>query len=110
MSVGDPADMAFHEQTVQLGQGMSLQGFRLPASANANDNLTVETDWQAQQVLDGDYHYFLHVIGADGTVAAQYDTVPDNGQFPTSKWAPRQMWRQLDSIPVKAAPGTYSVY
>jgi len=110
VSVTDAADMGYHDHMVQLGQGMTLQGYRLQPSVDANGNLTVETDWQAQQQLDGDYHYFVHVIGADGSVAAQYDTVPDNGQFPTSKWTPRQMWRQLDSIPVKGVPGIYGVY
>jgi hypothetical protein len=110
VSVTEAEAMAYQSRIVELGQGMSLKGFRLPAMINANDNLTLETDWQTQQVLDGDYHYFVHVIGADGAVIGQYDTVPDNGKFPTSKWAARQQWRQLDSIHIESKPGRYSVY
>ncbi len=110
ISVTNADEMSYHSRVVHLGQGLLLEGFRLPSSINANSALTVETDWQSQQQIEGDYHYFVHVIGADGTVSAQYDTVPDNGQFPTTKWAARQQWRELDSIPMKDAHGTYGVY
>jgi hypothetical protein len=74
--------------------------------------LSVETDWQATQKLSGDYHIFVHLYDAHDKLIAQYDSVPDGGNFPTTRWTPTQEWHEqaVLSLPTNLAAGTYHLY
>jgi len=37
--------------------------------------------------MEVDYAVFVHVIGPDGRIWAQRDAPPDNGAYPSSRWA-----------------------
>lgn len=43
--------------------------------------------WQAVQKMETDYTVFVHLVGPDGSIWAQRDAPPDNGAYPTSRWA-----------------------
>ncbi len=53
--------------------------------------VAVAVEWQALRPLDRDYTVFFHVLGPDGTRYGQQDTMPLNGQLPTSRWRPGQV-------------------
>jgi hypothetical protein len=44
--------------------------------------------WQALRPLDRNYTVFYHVIGPDGQRYGQQDTMPQDGQLPTTQWQP----------------------
>ncbi len=49
------------------------------------------TRWQALRPLDQDYTVFFHAVGPDGNRWGQQDTMPQNGNLPTSSWQPGQV-------------------
>jgi hypothetical protein len=49
------------------------------------------TRWQALRPIDQDYTVFFHVVGPDGSRWGQQDTMPQNGNLPTSVWRPGQV-------------------
>jgi hypothetical protein len=105
-----PAAQAFRPMAVHLGQGMTLTGVLLPASAPLNSPVQVTTNWQADQKLPGDYHLFVHVLDSSGKLIAQADTVPGAGTYPTTLWNVPQTWSETVELSKIDTPGTYSVY
>ncbi|MCC7209981.1 MAG: hypothetical protein IT323_21945, partial [Anaerolineae bacterium] len=105
-------EMAFREQPVALDTGLSLLGFRAPARIMPGEALTVETTWRATQHLPGDYHLFVHMVGADGQPVAQFDGAPGENTFPTTAWDAPQTWIEAVHIDVPAgsAPGVYRLF
>ena len=53
--------------------------------------VTVMARWQALRPLERDYTVFFHVETPDGAVWGQRDTMPLDGQMPTSTWRPGQV-------------------
>jgi len=51
----------------------------------------ISVRWQALRPLDRDYTVFFHVIGPDGQVIGQHDTMPRDNTLPTSQWRPGQV-------------------
>jgi hypothetical protein len=51
----------------------------------------VSIRWQALRPLDRDYTVFFHVVGPDGQVIGQHDTMPRDNALPTSQWRPGQV-------------------
>lgn len=73
------------------------------------DTLRVELTWQAQTWPATDYTAFVHLVGPDGSLAAQMDKPPLGGFLPTSTWMPGQ--RVVDNfvlaLPAGVVPGDY---
>ncbi len=49
--------------------------------------LHVSLTWQPTTSLSTDYTFFVHLTAPDGFVKAQQDQPPQNGLWPTSRWA-----------------------
>jgi hypothetical protein len=43
------------------------------------------------RLIDQDYTVFFHAVGPDGSRWGQQDTMPQNGELPTSRWRPGQV-------------------
>jgi len=56
--------------------------------AYSGELVHVEAIWTTTQQIDRPYTIFLHAVGEDGTLIAQSDGQPRNGQWPTSCWRP----------------------
>jgi len=56
-----------------------------------NVEASINARWQALRPLDRDYTVFFHVIGPDGQVIGQHDTMPRDNTLPTSQWRPGQV-------------------
>jgi hypothetical protein len=69
------------EQIVLLDASIS-------GAPRANGQVQVRAQWQALKPVAEDYTVFLHVVGPDGTVWAQQDTMPQGNKMPTSRWQP----------------------
>ncbi len=106
----DAGPLAFQPHVVRLFNGMTLVGFRAPATSQPGQALVVETDWQAAQKLPGDYHLFVHLLDSSGKLIAQADTVPGGGTFPTTGWSAPQDWIEVVALPADLPPGHYSLY
>jgi hypothetical protein len=59
--------------------------------------------WQAQGTISDDYTVFVHVVGADGRMWGQRDAPPDNGAYPTRRWAAGEV--VADPVRVGLDPG-----
>ena len=59
--------------------------------------LTLTLHWQALGQLPGDYKYFVHVW-SKGEVIAQADAMPDSYRYPTSWWAPDEVFSDTVTV------------
>jgi hypothetical protein len=77
----------------------------------AGQPLTITLAWQALAPVDASYSVFLHLLGSDGTIAAQRDTIPQAGALPTNLWLPGEVVVDTYTLlPEQSlAPGTYTL-
>ncbi|MEM7032474.1 MAG: glycosyltransferase family 39 protein [Chloroflexota bacterium] len=74
-----------------FASAIHLHGLDLSTETLApNELLTVNLHWQATDLLDKDYTVFLQLLAPDGSVIAQQDKAPLDGQAPTSTWTPSE--------------------
>ena len=52
----------------------------------AGELVMVTLYWQAHARTDANYSVFVHLVGDDGRIAAQVDSYPNGGNYPTSQW------------------------
>lgn len=70
----------------QLGDAAQLLAYRVdPADARLGAALTVTLYWQPLARTDRPYTVFIHLLGANGSVA-QVDAYPGQGRYPTDRW------------------------
>jgi hypothetical protein len=50
--------------------------------------VTLDAEWQALRPMAEDYTVFVHAIGPDGVMWGQHDSMPRDGDAPTSSWQP----------------------
>jgi mannosyltransferase len=76
-----------------------------------NDQVQVILRWRALAAPPRSYTVFVHLLGPDGKVAAQRDSPPLNGAFPTDHWRPGETLvdRYLLTIPDHVPSGTYTI-
>jgi hypothetical protein len=106
-------------QEVCLGENIRLRGYTLldPTAASAGppyrpgQTLYLTLHWEATGVPAQDYSVFVHLIGPDGALVAQWDNWPLQGTYPTPLWEPGE---RVDdpypvALPADAPPGTYTL-
>lgn len=70
-----------------LDRRVTLLGFDLGHRAyGPGDPLTLTLYWRARAELDTSYTVFVHLVGEDGTIWAQQDSIPHRGEWPTTGW------------------------
>jgi len=96
---------------ITFGDAIVLTGFSLPLDASRGSTLPVVLQWQASRPPTVNYTVFVHLLDADGKVAAQMDTQPAGGTRPTKTWLPGETVRDNIGVAVPAAvpPGRYRV-
>jgi hypothetical protein len=79
-----------------FGDDLRLLGYQL---RHGGDYLGLVLHWRSERRMDIDYTVFVHVFEpATGIPAAQDDSVPHRGAYPTTSWWPGEVVR--DAIPV----------
>jgi hypothetical protein len=64
-----------------------LLGYDLPeAHTGSGDALPLTLYWQALEPVERDYVVFVHVVDAQDGMRVQRDSMPVDGQRPTSRW------------------------
>lgn len=106
------AQGAYQVADLHLDKGLILRGFWVPDTVVRGNVMPVQVDWRATERLGLDYHIFIHVLGPDGKLVTQYDGVPGDGGYPTTKWAVPQNWTEAVGLPISTdlRPGVYEVY
>jgi hypothetical protein len=104
LRVGGSPVGVFGDQVILLSY--QRQG---PLRHGATVRLTL--DWQSIRPMTADYTVFVHVVGEDGTIWAQRDGVPVEGERPTSSWELGEMVRDeyQIAIPVDGPREGYTV-
>jgi hypothetical protein len=114
MPTGGPVEREFallrpqNAMNVSLGGEVQLLGYDIApvtceaASVGDGDEcwLALILHWQAEQKMETDYTVFVHVIGPDGQILAQHDAPPDNGAYPTSRWAAGEVVADPARVPL----------
>jgi hypothetical protein len=96
----------------RLGNVATLVGANVkPVTLNLKpgDPLTVTLVWRAEDTPSASYHVFLHLLGANGALAAQSDGVPAGWTRPTTGWLPGEIVldERVIGIPAHVASGAY---
>jgi 4-amino-4-deoxy-L-arabinose transferase-like glycosyltransferase len=74
---------------VEFGDLVRLLGYQVtPSAARPGDVVEVTLYWQALARAEQNYAIFVHLLSEVGTMAAQRDTYPGLGRYPTTAWEP----------------------
>jgi uncharacterized membrane protein len=84
-----------------LGGQVRLVSYNLERIADTEVRVTLF--WQAQRRLDTSFTVFAQLIGPEGAIRAQADSVPQGGGYPTIWWMPGEV--VADPITLSLPPG-----
>jgi len=86
-----------------LGGEMTLLGYALRTEAvKPGEAVQLTLYWQSQIAMDRNWSIFVHLVDADGVIAAQRDRYPGQGALATTLLRPGQMFADDYVIPVPA--------
>ncbi len=75
--------------TIQFDNLVQLQGYSVSTdNLHPGEYVDVDLYWEVLAQPPGDYLLFVHLIDEVGALAAQRDTHPGLGNFPSSQWQP----------------------
>lgn len=95
-----------HRADVNFGEEIALLGYDLRREGNA---LRLTLHWQAQARPAADRTVFVHLFDpATERIAAQLDSPPRGGAYPTSQWAPGEVVSDEIALSLAGVPaGSY---
>jgi hypothetical protein len=101
----EPVDTRF-EGTITLARAAVVDSQVEPGGA-----LRLALEWLTEQPVDDSYSVFIHLIDADGTLHAQYDSVPGGGLLPMTIWEPGEaiVDRVALTLPDDLPAGSYTI-
>ena len=90
-----PLDAIFGDQIRLLGYDLKREG----------DMLKIDLAWQALRDITHNYKVFAHVFDpSTETIAAQWDAMPRDNAYPTSRWLKNEVVTETLTIPLTAVP------
>ena len=101
-----------YPRNVTIGDSIRFRGYDLPSAETApGDTVTVTLYWECLVPMETSYTVFVHLLGPDGKVYGQQDSVPWQGRLPTTHWVAGEFITDEYHIPVPqdAPPGTYTL-
>ena len=101
-----------HPLRVDLGERVDLAGYDLAADRIApGDTIDLTLYWHPQGRLTQSLKVFAHLVGPDGKILAQRDSIPVEGARPTTGWRPGEYIADpiRIAVPRTAAPGRYEL-
>jgi len=88
-------DAVFGDQVQLLGYDLKREG----------ETLKIDLAWKALRAITGNYKVFAHVFDpATEKVAAQWDAMPRDNAYPTSRWIASEVVTETLSIPFTGVP------
>ena len=96
----------------RFGDSALLVGYDVQAPSGASRSLTLTLTWQALAPMSTPYKVFVHLVGDNEQIVAQRDSVPGDGELPTTGWIANEYLtdRYVLELPPSLAPGDYSLY
>jgi hypothetical protein len=102
-----PLNKNFGDQITLLGFNLTdVDGNPLEDVIRNTQHVILTLFWQADTIPSADYTVFVHLLDSEGNLAAQFDSPPVAGAYPTSLWDPHEIIadeRLLNNL----APGRY---
>ncbi|MFN8482099.1 MAG: glycosyltransferase family 39 protein [Anaerolineae bacterium] len=98
--------------TAAFGDAIQPDGLLMKGmTAAPGGKLALTLAWRALAPVDGNLHFFVHLVDAQGRTLGQFDGPPLSGSYPPSRWAPGERIIQSVEIPVAkdAPPGPATV-
>ena len=78
-----------------------LTGYTLPRTRlSPGEAVDLTLFWKSLSPWEDSYKVFVHLRDPDGDVVAQQDTVPGEGQLPTTNWLPGEYVIGAHHIPI----------
>lgn len=99
-----------HPQPARLGDAIQLVGFSVDTpTVQPGQTVEVALYWRAEAHIAEQYTVFTHLVGPDGVLRGQKDSMPLDGRYPTDRWQMGEVIgdRYLISVAEDAPPGTY---
>jgi hypothetical protein len=99
-------------QDFSLGDTLSMRGYSIhPTSLQAAEAVDITLWWQVEAKMQRDYTAFIHIVGHDGIVLTQEDTLLQSSNGTSSKWRVGQVQTNEHQLllPSDAEPGQYTV-
>jgi hypothetical protein len=97
-----------HALDAIFGDQIQLLGYNLKRD---RDTLKIDLAWKALRDITANYKVFAHVFDPQTeTIAAQWDAMPRDNAYPTSRWLANEVVTETLTIPLAAVPpGAYRV-
>jgi hypothetical protein len=95
-----------HPVGADLGGIVQLIGYDLPQEGvAAGEAFPLTLYWRALGETKTSYTVFVHVVGPDGIIRGQWDSVPGGGTLPTTGWLKGEVVTDEYRVPMaKGAP------
>ncbi len=98
------------EESINLSFGgqITLLGYSPAELRIDNCQLSITLYWRADTIPPADYTVFIHLLDPQDNLAAQFDSPPAAGAYPTSLWDPGEIIadaHRLSDLP----PGRYTL-
>jgi hypothetical protein len=107
-AVPNPLNVNFGGAIRLLGYGLGPAPTRI---ATPGEQLRLTLYWQDLRALDGSFKVFTHLVGPDGKIYGQDDSIPENGLAPTTGWLPGEFIADHYDlgVPSDVPPGDYQI-
>ncbi|MCS7261122.1 MAG: DUF4832 domain-containing protein, partial [Anaerolineae bacterium] len=94
-SVDQPTQLRF-------GESIRLLGYDHPIVRVAEREIFVRLYWQTSAPIEDSYIVFLHLVDSANAIVAQIDTLPGNGDAPTTGWVVGEVIADTLRMPLPA--------
>jgi hypothetical protein len=101
-----------HPMQIRLGERIRFLGYALDATElRAGEKFSLILYWQAQDDIETSYTVFTHLLDENNHIWGQKDSVPCDGNYPTTRWVTGEVIVDEYEIPVNPGtpPGEYSI-
>ncbi len=97
-----------HPLDYRLGNLAILKGYHVePLNPAAGNPITLTLYWQTVAESETRYTVFVHLLDEKGALQAQQDRTPQDGQRPTTSWAPGEII--ADTYQLALPEGSYQI-
>jgi hypothetical protein len=109
VKVPPPAGASTGKVVARFGGAIELEQVEMPTVVQTGMPLPFTLVWQSSAPVNADYTVFVHLLRADGTLAATADAPPCAGLYPTSFWSPGERIEDAHQWLARVPPGEYQV-
>lgn len=108
--LGPGADSLRRRVAVDVAPGIRLIGYETePEHPRAGEPVRIVLLWHATSRVENDYRFRLALRSRDGRELVATEGAPADGSYPTSRWRPDDVVRDIHNlaIPADLVPGEY---